>query len=133
MSAEPSNPSTISPIAVLFIGTLVRYAATRNQPHRNAAFFPKHILVKVNSPPAFGYFGTMYAYEKAMIIITRAPRIIAIAVPATPEFGRNFLPGLTKLPQPITQPNAIAQTFIGLSDLCSSFLSFMNHIPAGCK
>ena len=51
-----------------------------------------------------------------MIIITNAPRIMAIAVPATPEFGRNFFPGFTKLPQPMTQPKAIAHTCIGLRD-----------------
>ena len=38
-----------------------------------------------------------------------------MAVPATPEFGRNFLPGLMKDPQPMMHPNAIAQTFMGLS------------------
>jgi hypothetical protein len=48
-----------------------------------------------------------------MMIMTRAPRIIAIAVPATPEVGKNFLPGLIKLPHPITQPNAIAHTCVG--------------------
>ena len=40
---------------------------------------------------------------------------MAIAVPATPEFGRNFFPGLMNEPQPIMQPKAIAQTCIGLS------------------
>ena len=59
MSADPSIPSTISPIAVEFIGTFVRYAATRNHPHKYASFFPKQFLVKVNSPPALGYFGIM--------------------------------------------------------------------------
>ena len=50
-----------------------------------------------------------------MMIMTAAPRIIAIAVPATPELDRNFLPGLMNEPHPITQPNAMAQTCIGLS------------------
>ena len=50
-----------------------------------------------------------------MIIITAAPRIMAIAVPATPELGRNFFPGLMNEPQPMTQPKAIAHTFIGFS------------------
>ena len=40
---------------------------------------------------------------------------MAIAVPATPEVGRNFFPGLMKLPQPITQPKAMAHTCMGLS------------------
>jgi hypothetical protein len=82
-----------------------------------AGVFPKQFFEKVNSPPAFGYFGIMYAYEKAMIIMTKAPSTIAIAVPATPEFGRNFLPGFTKDPQPMIHPNAIAQTCIGFSFL----------------
>ena len=30
-----------------------------------------------------------------MMIITIAPRAIAIAVPATPELGKNFFPGFT--------------------------------------
>jgi len=38
-------------------------------------------------------------------------------VPATPEFGRNFLPGFTKDPHPMMQPNAIAQTFTGDNEL----------------
>ena len=50
-----------------------------------------------------------------MMIMTSAPRIIAMAVPATPEFGRNFFPGLMKEPQPMTQPNAMAQTCMGES------------------
>ena len=50
-----------------------------------------------------------------MTIMTSAPRIMAIAVPATPELGRNFLPGLMKEPQPMTQPKAIAQTCMGES------------------
>ena len=45
--------------------------------------------------------------------------IIAIAVPATPEVERNFFPGLMKLPQPMTQPNAIAHTCMGFSCLFS--------------
>ena len=45
-----------------------------------------------------------------MMIITRAPNNIARAVPSTPEFGRNFLPGLMKEPQPMMQPKAMAQT-----------------------
>ena len=40
-----------------------------------------------------------------------------MAVPATPEFGRNFLPGLMNDPQPITQPKAIAHTWVGESCL----------------
>ena len=55
-----------------------------------------------------------------MMIMTSAPRIIAIAVPATPEVCRNFFPGLIKEPQPITQPKAIAQTCMGVSFLFSS-------------
>ena len=47
------------------------------------------------------------------LIRIAAPIIMAIAVPATPELGKNFLPGLMKEPQPMTQPKAIAQTCIG--------------------
>ena len=61
MSALPSSPSTIKPMAVEFIGTFVRYAASKNQPQIYAALFPKQSLAKVNSPPACGYFGTIYA------------------------------------------------------------------------
>ena len=69
-----------------------------------------------------------------MTIITRAPRNMAMAVPATPELGRNFLPGLTKLPQPMTHPKAMAQTFMGLSFLCrpSALFSIMYSLPIGC-
>ena len=45
---------------------------------------------------------------------------MAIVVPAIPEFGKNFLPGLIKDPQPMMQPKAMAQTCIGES----CFLSF---------
>ena len=61
ISAVPSKPSTIRAIAVEFMGTFVRYAATRNHPQIKAAVFPKDAFVNVNSPPAFGYFGTIYA------------------------------------------------------------------------
>ena len=108
------------------MGTFVRYAATRNQPQIYAAFLPKLILVNVNSPPAFGYFGTMYAYENAMMTMTRAPSTMAIAVPATPEFGRNFLPGFINEPQPIMQPKAIAHTETGLSWRLSSVFSLLS-------
>ena len=78
--------------------------------------------------PNSGVAGTAIAMilgALVMIIMTNAPRIIAIAVPATPEFGRNFLPGFTKLPHPITHPKAIAHTCMGLRERCNSFLSFI--------
>ena len=58
--------------------------------------------------------------------MTIAPNIIAIVVPATPEFGRNFFPGLIKEPQPITQPKAIAQTCIGDNCLRRELLSMIS-------
>ena len=64
----PSIPSTISPIAVGFIGTFVRYAATKNHPHVYAAVLPKHAFVNVNSPPAFGNLGTIYASDLTVFL-----------------------------------------------------------------
>ena len=48
-----------------------------------------------------------------MIIITNAPSTMAMAVPSTPELGRNFFPGFMNAPQPMIQPKAIAHTCVG--------------------
>ncbi len=64
-----------------------------------------------------------------MIIITSVPRTIAIAVPATPEFGRNFFPGLTNDPQPMIQPNAIDHTCIGFNCLFKFSYCFIFKFP----
>lgn len=62
------------------------------------------------------------------MIITIAPSAIAIAVPATPEFGKNFLPGFTKEPQPIIHPNANAHTCVGDNCFCSVFFPLFFNI-----
>ena len=38
---------------------------------------------------------------------------MAITVPIGPAMGRNVVPGMTKAPQPIMHPKAIAHTSIG--------------------
>jgi hypothetical protein len=59
-----------------------------------------------------------------MMIITSAPNAMAMAVPATPELGRNFLPGLMKEPHPMIQPKARAQTLMGFNCFFKALGSF---------
>lgn len=59
--------------------------------------------------------------------MTKAPSTIAIAVPYTPELGRNFFPGFIKDPQPTTHPNAMAQTCMGDT---TDVANFLHYYPA---
>ena len=60
---------------------------------------------------------------------------MAMTVPIGPAMGRNVVPGMTKAPQPIMHPKAIAHTSIGeryLSKPCGMVsLLIVLHYPIG--
>ena len=51
-----------------------------------------------------------------------------MAVPATPELGKNFLPGFINEPHPIIQPNAIAHTFTHAETTKMKVLEFLAKV-----
>ena len=48
-----------------------------------------------------------------MTSMTTAPTAKPSSVPSGPAMGRNVVPGITKAPQPTTQPKDSAQTATG--------------------